>query len=203
LHREIELMRGIHSLQPVVIVDEAHLLDKEMLEEVRFLLNFKMDSQNPMALILVGQSELRERFKLQAYAGQRIDLVCRMPHMDRAQTGEYVKQHLAYSGVEHDIFSDSALDEIFVYDPLFSGSTVKLGTAGNRAQSLKNNLTAGFSRPYPFVTRDIKTTHSTCFERRKASKRKHLICFLIITIKTVFDREVFNLCKNPGITGGY
>jgi general secretion pathway protein A len=58
LHHEIELMRGIQHLQPVVIVDEAHLLDREMLEEVRFLLNFKMDSQSPMALILVGQSEL-------------------------------------------------------------------------------------------------------------------------------------------------
>jgi general secretion pathway protein A len=43
LHKEIELMQGIHRLKPVVIVDEAHLLDKEMLEEVRFLLNFKMD----------------------------------------------------------------------------------------------------------------------------------------------------------------
>ncbi|MCW2279314.1 ATP-binding protein [Heliophilum fasciatum] len=62
LHRENELMRGIHRLLPVVVVDEAHLLDKEMLEEVRFLLNFKMDAQSPMALILVGQSELWEKF---------------------------------------------------------------------------------------------------------------------------------------------
>ena len=38
LHREIELMRGIHHLNPIVVVDEAHLLDREMLEEVRFLL---------------------------------------------------------------------------------------------------------------------------------------------------------------------
>ena len=58
LHREIELMRGIHRIQPVVVVDESHLLDKEMFEEVRFLLNFKMDAQSPMALILVGQNEL-------------------------------------------------------------------------------------------------------------------------------------------------
>ena len=65
LHREIELMRGIHHLQPVVIVDEAHLLDREMLEEVRFLLNFKMDAQSPMSLILVGQTELWEKFKFQ------------------------------------------------------------------------------------------------------------------------------------------
>lgn len=115
LHREIELMRGIQHLQPVVIVDEAHLLDREMLEEVRFLLNFRMDAQSPMALILVGQSELWEKFKLQAYAAirQRIDLQCKLPHLDRSQVGDYIKCHLAYAGANHDIFSDGALDEIY------------------------------------------------------------------------------------------
>ncbi|EQM16571.1 hypothetical protein FJ05194_4141 [Mycobacterium tuberculosis FJ05194] len=115
LHREIELMRGIHRLQPVVVVDEAHLLDREMLEEVRFLLNFKMDAQSPMALILVGQSELWDRLRLQAYAAirQRIDLQCRLTHFDRSQTGEYVERHLAYAGTQHDIFSDGAVDEVY------------------------------------------------------------------------------------------
>lgn len=115
LHREIELMRGIHHLQPVVVVDEAHLLDREMLEEVRFLLNFKMDAESPMALILVGQSELWDKFQLQAYAAirQRIDLQCKLSHFDRAQVAEYINQHLAYAGAEHDIFSDAAVDEIF------------------------------------------------------------------------------------------
>jgi len=115
LHREVELMRGIQHLQPVVIVDEAHLLDKEMLEEVRFLLNFKMDAQSPMALILVGQSELWEKLQLQAYAAirQRVDLQCKLTHLDRAQVGEYINRHLAYAGSEHDIFSDNAIDEIY------------------------------------------------------------------------------------------
>lgn len=115
LHREIELMRGIHHLEPVVVVDEAHLLDREMLEEIRFLLNFKLDSKSPLALILVGQSELWERLKLQAYAAirQRIELQCKLPHLDRAQVGEYVKRHLAYAGTDHDIFSDGAIDEIY------------------------------------------------------------------------------------------
>lgn len=117
LHREIELMRGIHRLQPVVIVDEGHLLDREMLEEVRFLLNFRMDAQSPMALILVGQSELWEKLSLQAYAAirQRIDLQCKLPHYDRAQTGDYVKRHLAYAGCEQAIFSDGAIDDIYRY----------------------------------------------------------------------------------------
>jgi general secretion pathway protein A len=115
LHKEIELMKGIHHLQPVTVVDEAHLLDREMLEEVRFLLNCKMDAESPMALILVGQSELWDKLKLQSYAAirQRVDLQCKLPHFDRAQVGEYIKQHLIYAGTEHDIFSDGAIDAIY------------------------------------------------------------------------------------------
>lgn len=124
LHREIELMRAMHNLQPVVIVDEAHLLDKEMLEEVRFLLNFKMDAESPMTLILVGQSELWDKLQLQTYAAirQRIDLQCKLPHMDRAQVGEYIQRHLTYAGANHDIFTDNAIDEIYK----FSSGTARL-----------------------------------------------------------------------------
>lgn len=114
LHREIELMRGIHGLQPVV-VDEAHLLDREMLEEVRFLLNFKMNAQSPMALILGGQRELWERLHLQAYAAirQRIDLQCKLSHYDRAQTGAYIGRHMAYAGADRDVFTDGAIDDFY------------------------------------------------------------------------------------------
>jgi type II secretory pathway predicted ATPase ExeA len=124
LHKEIELMKGIHHLQPVVVIDEAHLLDKEMLEEVRFLLNFKMDSESPMALILVGQNELWDRLQLQSYAAirQRIDIQCKLQHYDRAQTEEYIKRHLNYAGTDHEIFSDNAVEAIF----RFSGGSARL-----------------------------------------------------------------------------
>jgi general secretion pathway protein A len=117
LHREIELLRGMHRLQLVVVVDESHLLDREMLEEVRFLLNWKMDAQSPMALILVGQSELWDRLRLQAYAAirQRIDLQCKFSHYDRSQVEAYMKKHLAYAGAEHEIFTGNAIDDIYRY----------------------------------------------------------------------------------------
>lgn len=117
LHREIELMRGIHHVKPVVIVDEAHLLDREMLEEVRFLLNVQMDSMSPMSLILAGQPELWDRLKLQSFSAirQRIDMICRLSPLDRAQTEAYLKKHLAASGTDRDIFSEGAMDTIFAY----------------------------------------------------------------------------------------
>ncbi len=124
LHREIELMRGVHGVHPVVIVDEAHLLDREMLEEVRFLLNFKMDAQSPMSLILVGQSELWDRLRLQSFAAirQRIDIQCKLGHYDRSEIGAYVAQHLQYAETNHQIFSDGGIDEIH----RFSGGSARL-----------------------------------------------------------------------------
>jgi len=102
LTRELTNLIEIHKKIPVIIVDEAHLLTREMLEEVRFLLNSKMDSYNPMSLILVGQSELKDVLKKQiAY--------------DRQQTGEYIKKHLAYAGETRDIFTDKAVNEIYEY----------------------------------------------------------------------------------------
>ena len=58
LQRELEVLAVLQQVTPVIIVDEAHLLGKEMLEELRFMLNVNMDSQSPMSRILAGQPEL-------------------------------------------------------------------------------------------------------------------------------------------------
>ncbi len=117
LHQEVELLRGLHHMKPVVIVDEAHLLDREMLEEIRFLLNCQMDSISPMTLILAGQPELWSRLKLQRFSAirQRIDMICRLDPLDRSQTEAYMRKHLAASGTDREIFSEKALDAIFAY----------------------------------------------------------------------------------------
>jgi len=101
---------------PVIIIDEAHLCDMEMLTEIRFLLNFDMDSRSPMSLILSGQSEIRDILKKQVYEAisQRIDLRCHIPPLDRSQTTEYVLAHIAYAaGTHSDIFTDAAIAAIF------------------------------------------------------------------------------------------
>jgi type II secretory pathway predicted ATPase ExeA len=117
LHKEIEIMKDLHGTCPVVIVDEAHLINKEMLEEVRFLLNFKMDSQSPMALILSGQMELWDKLKSQPYAAirQRVDIQCVVPRLDRADTNAYILSHLVFAGANRDIFTDGAIDAVFKF----------------------------------------------------------------------------------------
>lgn len=58
LQQEIEIIRGVQHKKVVCILDEAHLLEKEILEESRFLLNYKFNSVSPMAVVLVGHTEL-------------------------------------------------------------------------------------------------------------------------------------------------
>ena len=117
LHREVELMRGVHGLNPVVIVDESHLLDREMFEEIRFLLNQKMDSESPLSLILVGQTEIWDKLRKQVYSAvlQRLDIRCHLPYLDEAETKSYILQHLRAAGSNAEIFSDAAVAEIFRY----------------------------------------------------------------------------------------
>ena len=117
LQRELEIIRGVHHRDVVCIVDEAHLLSKETFEEIRFLLNSKMDSENPLSLILVGQNELWDKLKLQSYAAvrQRIDIKCEIPQYDRAETARYIDCHLKYAGCTREIFTEKAFDEIYKY----------------------------------------------------------------------------------------
>ena len=117
LQKELEIIRGVHGQKVVCVLDEAHLLERETIEKFRFLLNYRFDSMSPLALILVGQTELwDERLNLKRYAAvrQRIDFNCVLPHLDRAETEKYIRSHLVYAGVkDRELFSRRAIDEIF------------------------------------------------------------------------------------------
>jgi type II secretory pathway predicted ATPase ExeA len=117
LHKEIELLKSAHGIKPVVVTDESHLFKKEMLEEIRFTLNYVYDSVSPMALILVGQLELLDTLKKQSYQAirQRVDIKCEIPGYDRSEVSQYINCHMTYAGAVSDIFSDGAIDVIYKY----------------------------------------------------------------------------------------
>lgn len=97
--------------QPVVVVDEAHLLSAAMLEEARFLTNFTMDSASPMTVILVGQPELRHRLALNTFEAirQRLQLRFHLGGLGADQSAAYVRHHMQAAGAARAIFSDDAL----------------------------------------------------------------------------------------------
>jgi type II secretory pathway predicted ATPase ExeA len=95
----------------ILVLDEAHLLDADQLEELRLLTNSEMDSHSPFACLLIGQPTLRRRIKLGTFAAldQRIALRFAMPGMTAAETTAYVTHHLGLAGRTDTLFSDDAL----------------------------------------------------------------------------------------------
>ncbi|MFK0297527.1 ExeA family protein [Streptomyces sp. NPDC090442] len=96
---------------PVLVIDEAHLLDHKQLEAVRMLTNHDMDSTSPLACLLVGQPTLRRNIKLGMLAAldQRIAIRYNMPPTTAEETSSYLAHHLALAGRSDTLYSDDAI----------------------------------------------------------------------------------------------
>ncbi len=109
--------RHRRGLRTVLIVDEAHELSDEVLEEIRLLMNFESDNAKHLQIILTGQPELHEKLKQQnlRQLKQRIALRCKMPALSNVNEVErYITQRLLLAGSEQpNTFSPGAIDFIF------------------------------------------------------------------------------------------
>ena len=95
----------------VFIIDEAHLLSPEQLEELRLLTNSDFDSSSPFAGILVGQPTLARKLRLGTFAAldQRIATRYTLAAMDLADTSAYLRHHLVLAGRKDPVFADDAV----------------------------------------------------------------------------------------------
>lgn len=96
---------------PVVVIDEAHLLDHDQLESIRMLTNHDLDSRSPAAILLVGQPTLRRQIKLGLLTAldQRIGVRWHMTGLNETETTEYISHHLAQAGRHDPVFTDDAI----------------------------------------------------------------------------------------------
>jgi type II secretory pathway predicted ATPase ExeA len=95
----------------VLIIDEAHLLARDQLEEIRMLTNTDMDSHSPLAVLLVGQPTLRRQIKLGTFAAldQRINVRVTLDGMKPEETTSYIRHHLNLAGRSTPVFTDDAI----------------------------------------------------------------------------------------------
>lgn len=96
---------------PVVIFDEAHLLDNAQMEAVRMLTNHEMDSGAPFAAVLIGQPTLRQRLRLGVLAAldQRITVRYALAGMSPTETADYITHHLKIAGRSDTLVSADAV----------------------------------------------------------------------------------------------
>ncbi|MGC1371922.1 MAG: AAA family ATPase [Candidatus Sulfotelmatobacter sp.] len=92
--------RGHKNLTTVLVVDEAHQLSTEILEEIRLLTNLETTQSKLLQILLVGQPELDEKldsFDLRQLK-QRIAFRSRLAPLDLNETRGYIGRRLQLAG---------------------------------------------------------------------------------------------------------
>ena len=110
LEHLIEL-RGI-----ALITGEAHHLRNEVLEDLRLLTNFELDSQRRMCMLLVGLTELRRRLAMSMHESlaQRIVTQHHFAALTSSETEAYLWHRLQMAGAaELPYFEPNAIEALF------------------------------------------------------------------------------------------
>lgn len=100
----------------IILVDEAHKLPDNSLEDLRLLTADNLDQGSPFSLILVGQPLLRERLAEPIHYAlwQRIGVKLRLRPLTEHEVGPFIEQHLKAAGTKRkNIFEPDAISEIF------------------------------------------------------------------------------------------
>jgi general secretion pathway protein A len=114
---ELLIQQATEGRTMVLIVDEAHNLEWEVLEEIRMLGNFENRAGKLLQVILAGQPELDR--KLDApnlrQLKQRIVLRCNLRPFQEGETVEYIRARLEKAGMgSNTVFPQELMTEIHV-----------------------------------------------------------------------------------------
>jgi general secretion pathway protein A len=101
----------------VLIVDEAHNLEWDVLEEIRLLGNLENRHGKLLQIVLAGQPEFDRKLDAPSLRQlkQRIALRCMLQPFTEAESAEYIETRLAKAGMtEQSVFPPELLAEIYV-----------------------------------------------------------------------------------------
>lgn len=100
----------------VLIIDEAQLMTKAALEEVRLLTNLETSQEKLLQITILGQPELNAKIKRLPQLKQRINIRYHIGAFSREEMEEYIQHRLqiAHSRTGK-IFPTETLDKIYEY----------------------------------------------------------------------------------------
>jgi len=104
---ESNTARNLHAL---VAVDEAHLmLDGDLLETLRLLLNFENAKGPHLTLLLVGQPLMLPTLERMPDLEERISVKCLLRPFTLEETMSYVSHRMHAAGAQREIFTPDAV----------------------------------------------------------------------------------------------
>ena len=144
------LTRHQKGLTTILVVDEAHHLTSEVLEEIRLLTNLETSQQKLLQIILAGQPELDQKLDSHELRQlkQRIALRCHLDPLNTIETREYMRRRLQIAGANGamQIFSGPAIEAVFTHS---RGIPRLINTI------CENALLAGYAKHASTITSEI------------------------------------------------
>lgn len=102
---------GKERVHPVFLLDEAHLLQQDVIDHLHILLNYEWDSRALLSLVLVGLPDLEDNLRLRRNRSlsSRIHTRVVVDAHGPDDTREYLQHRLKAAGAEREIFAVDAL----------------------------------------------------------------------------------------------
>lgn len=99
----------------VLILDEAHRMPDESLEDLRLLTADSFDKKSPFSLLLVGHPLLRERLTEPQHVAllQRVAVRVRLRPLTDSETSLFLDKHMRASGAQRSLFEPDAVTLLF------------------------------------------------------------------------------------------
>ena len=124
-HKKIDLFNAIQDrikslardkrVTPVIIFDEGQYLSAKILNDLKIILNFDMDSNNHAVVILAGLPALATTLSMGAHESlaQRIRINYAFTGLSKTEMTDYVVSKLKDCGASPAIFADNALEALW------------------------------------------------------------------------------------------
>jgi general secretion pathway protein A len=145
------LARSHRGATTAIIVDEAHLLNWELMEEIRLLTNLETSQHKLVQMVLVGQPELDQKLdslELRQLK-QRISLRCQLKPLELEQVRGYIHCRLELAG------ANSHSSTIFPGETIAVIYEVSRGIPRVVNNICENSLISGYGKQTKTITAEF------------------------------------------------
>ena len=114
IQERIQTLVKDRKITPVIVLEEAQYLRTDILNDLKMLLNFEMDSKEMIILIMIGQPILNDTLARNVHEAlaQRIVVNYSFNGLGDEEVKDYLQNRLKLSGVNENIFEEAAIKAI-------------------------------------------------------------------------------------------
>lgn len=121
---KVELFHAMHRIllsnheaarHTILVIDEAQaIVDEDVFEELRLLMNFQLNNVFLLTILLLGQPELIEKVNSLVQLRQRIAVRFHLGALDEQEIKDYIQHRLKIAEAKREIFTEDAYREIYL-----------------------------------------------------------------------------------------